>query len=87
MKYISDFDGEVFETECECLEYENIIKKKLDEEIRQREELEIKRQNRVLEIIKKHEELQELVSKFYKDYNIIDTVYFMPTYELMNILL
>ena len=43
MRYISD-DGKVFNTEYECTEYENYMKKKQYEENRKREEECIKKE-------------------------------------------
>lgn len=77
MRYVSD-DGKVFNTEVECTEYENVLKKKHDEENRKREEerlrkekLEKERQER-FELIKKHQkELNEEIQSYQKDYGYI----------------
>lgn len=74
MKYISD-DGKVFNTEVECEKYENVLRKKHDEENRKREEerlrkekLEKERQER-FESIRKHQgELNEEIRSFQNDY-------------------
>lgn len=81
MRYISD-DGKVFNTEQECCEHEQRIKK----ERINREKLELEKQNRLEVINKKYEELQKLISEYSKDYGVKQTPYFAPFYELMDML-
>ena len=67
MRYISD-DGKVFNTEQECYEYENRIKREREEELKRKEKLEMERQNRLDTINKKYEELQKLITDYRNDY-------------------
>lgn len=62
MKYFSEVDGHVFDTEQECLEHEKLIRKKTEEERIKKERYE--------EIQNKHEELEELRKSYEKDYGI-----------------
>ena len=74
MRYISD-DGRVFNTETECTEHENNLKRKQEEENRKREEerirkekLEKEKQER-FDSIKKHQRLlNEEIQSLQKDY-------------------
>ena len=74
MRYISD-DGKIFNSEIECTNHENNLKKKKEEEKRKLEEerirkekLENKRRER-FESIKKHqEELNKEIQSYQKDY-------------------
>lgn len=74
MRYISD-DGKIFNSEIECTDYENNLKKKKEEEKRKLEEerirkekLENERRDR-FESIKKHqEELNKEIQSYQKDY-------------------
>lgn len=81
MRYLSD-DGKVFNTEPECCEHEQQIKK----ERINREKLELEKQNRLEVINKKYEELQKLISEYSKDYDVKQMPYFAPFYELMDML-
>lgn len=69
MRYISD-DGKVFNTEQECCEYENRIRRKREEELKRKEKLEMERQNRLDTINKKYEELQKLIADYRNDYGV-----------------
>lgn len=81
MRYISD-DGKVFNTEQECCEYEQQIEKN-----RQRKEkLEMDRQNRLDDINKKYEELQNMLSEYVKDYGVRQRPYVAPFYEILDML-
>lgn len=68
MKYISEVDNKVFNTEQECLEHENAVKKSREEELKRKEKLQMERQSRLDEIYKKDEELRKLVKSYKKDY-------------------
>lgn len=81
MKYISD-NGKVFETEKECLEYEQ--KRKQEKENREKYELE--RRDELNIINKKYKELQKLTSDFEKKHGVKQKPYFAPVCELMNML-
>lgn len=78
MRYVSD-DGKIFNTEHECLRYEQKIEQ-------QKEKLRVEKQNKLDLINKKYEELQKLLSDFEKDYGVRHKPYFAPIYELMNML-
>lgn len=85
MRYISD-DGKVFNTEYECCEHENEIRVEREEELKRKEKLEMDRQNRLDNINKKYEELQDLLLEYEKDYGVRQNPYFALIYELMNML-
>lgn len=65
MRYISD-DGKVFNTEHECLNYENKIK----EEAKRKEEIEKKRKEASENITKHYRELCEEIAEYEKIYKI-----------------
>lgn len=77
MRYISD-DGKVFNTEQECCEYENRIRREREEELKRKEKLEIERRNRLDTINKKYKELQKLMSDYRKDYSVSLVGYTTP---------
>lgn len=88
MRYISD-DGNVFNTEQECYEYERHIEKQKIE----RERLEKERKDRLSAINKKYDELQNLLSEFEnllsefeKDYGVRQRPYVAPFYEILDML-
>ena len=81
MRYISD-DGKVFDTEQECRKYE----KQIENEKAKKEKLEIERRNKLDAINKKYEELQNLVSEYEKDFEVVQKPYFAPIYELLDML-
>ena len=85
MRYISD-DGKVFNTEQECCEYENRIKREREEELKRKEKLEMERQNRLDTINKRYGELQKLITDYRKDYGVRLEGYFTPFQELVNML-
>jgi len=86
MRYISEVDNKVFNTEQECLEHENFERKRLEEERIRKEELETERK-KILEAINvKYEELQELFSEYEEKFYISQKPYFAPVYELMDML-
>lgn len=85
MKYVSN-DGNVFNTESECLRYEKILNQKYEEEMVRRKQLELDRKNRLEVINKKYKELQQLVYDFGKDYGTERELYFMPFCELATML-
>lgn len=84
MRYISD-DGKVFNTEQECCDYENRIKKEKEEELKRKEKLEMERQNRLDAINKRYGELQKLITDYRKDYGV-RLEYSTPIQELINML-
>lgn len=74
MRYISD-DGKVFNTEHECTEWENDLRKRKEEQARKEEERRIKEEKLKAEkmerfdLIKKHKkELYEEIDSFQRDY-------------------
>lgn len=81
MRYISD-DGKVFKTEQECCEYEQ----RIEAEKVKREKLEKERQSILNTINKKYEELQDLLSKYEKDYGVRQKPYVAPFYEILDML-
>lgn len=87
MRYISD-DGKVFNTEHECTEWENDLRKRMEEESRQREEERIRKEKLETErlerfdLIRKHqEELNKEMRSFQKDYGCMNPI------ELMDFVL
>lgn len=44
MRYISEVDNKVFNTEKECLEHENAVRKSREEELKRKEKLQMERQ-------------------------------------------
>ena len=81
MKYISD-DGKVFNTVQECCEYEQQV----ENERTKRERLEKERQDKLSDINKKYQELQNLLSEYEKDYGIRQRPYVAPFYEILDML-
>ena len=81
MKYISD-DGKVFNTEQECCEYEQQV----ENERTKRERLEKEAQDKLSDINKKYQELQNLLSEYEKDYGIRQRPYVAPFYEILDML-
>ncbi len=81
MKYISD-NGKVFNTEQECCEYEQQV----ENERTKRERLEKERQDKLSDINKKYQELQNLLSEYEKDYGIRQRPYVAPFYEILDML-
>lgn len=81
MKYISD-DGKVFNTEEECCDYEQ----RIEMEKVKREKLEAERKNRLEEINKKYDELQDMLSEYEKVYGVRQRPYVAPFYEILDML-
>jgi len=77
MRYISEIDNKVFNTEQECLEHENAIRKSR-EELKRKEKLQMERQSRLDEIYKK-------VEDYVKDYREFECIY-DPLIDLVNII-
>jgi len=75
MRYISEVDNKVFNTEQECLRHENAVRKSREEELERREKLQMDQQNRLDEIYKKDEELRKLIDKYKKDYRVYECRY------------
>ncbi len=86
MRYISEVDNKVFNSEQECLAHENCERKRLEEERVRKEELELERRTRLEAINKKYGELQELISEYEKDFQVSQRPYFAPVFELINML-
>ncbi len=86
MRYISEVDNKVFNTEQECLEHENNVRKSREEELKRKEKLQIERQNRLDNINRKYEELQKLITDYRNDYGVRLEGYFTPFQELVNML-
>lgn len=85
MKYISEVDNKVFNTEQECLEHENAVRKSREEELKRKEKIKMERQSRLDEIYKKDEELRELVESYKKDYGEYSEFYYHnPFVELLR---
>lgn len=85
MRYISEVDNKVFNTEQECLEHENRIRIEREEESKRKEKLEIDRRNRLDEIYKMNEGLQKLIADYKKDYGDISKIYYHdPLVELLK---
>lgn len=81
MRYLSN-DGNVFNTEQECCEYEqNLINQRAEKEL-----LEKKRQDKLNTINNKYEELQKLISEYEKDYGVRQRPYIASFYELLDML-
>ena len=77
MRYLSEYGKNmVFDTEDECLEYENTEKKKLEEVRKMREQEEIERKKKLDEINKTYQEFEKLVSEFQEKYGTRQKVYF-----------
>lgn len=70
MKYISD-DGRVFNTEYECCEYEQHIKKAKENERIKKEKLESERKDLLNQICQKRKELRELSKIYYDKFGVI----------------
>ena len=87
MRYLSEYGKNmVFDTEQECLEYENTEKKKLEEARKMRETDAMERQEKLDEINKKYHEFEKLVSEFQEKYGTRQKIYFSPLCELIDCL-
>lgn len=84
MRFLSD-DGKVFNTEQECVMHENFEKR--NEEKIKKEKLERERKERLDNIKKTYEELQQLISEFYRDYGVKRELHISPACDLIDILL
>ena len=69
MRYISD-DGKVFNTEQECCEHEQQIKKAEETERIRKEKLESERKTLMDQICQKRKELSELTQKYYDKFGV-----------------
>jgi len=88
MRYISEVDNKVFNTEQECLEHENTIRKSMEEELKKKEKLKMEQQSRLNEIYKKDEELRKLIESYRKDYGGYSELYYhSPLVELLQSIL
>lgn len=87
MRYLSDYGkNKVFDTERECLEYENNERKRLQEEKIIREKMEKERCEKLSQINKKYQELEKLISEFGEKYGTKEPIYFSPIYDLIRAL-
>lgn len=82
MLYMSNDKKKIFDTERECYEYEQCIKKEKENEIK----LERERRSRLNSINKKCEDLQRDIAEYKKDYGTRLEGYFTPFHELLNML-
>lgn len=94
MRYISELDNKVFNTEQECLEHENAVRKSREEEFKRKEKLQMERPNRLDEIYKKDEELRKIIKELRKligsykeDYGEYSVYYNIPFTELLKSIL
>lgn len=81
MKYISD-DGKVFNTEQECCEHEQKIRRNKENE----EKFRAEKHNKLKAINMKYEELQNLLSEYEKAYGVRQKPYVAPFYEILDML-
>lgn len=87
MRYLSEYGkNKVFDTEQECLEYENAEKKRLEEVRRMQEQEKIERQKKLDEINEMYQRFEKLVSEFQEKYGTRERIYFSPIYELLECL-
>ena len=84
MRYISD-DNKVFNTEQECREHEQEVKRAKDEERIKRENLESERKAMMDQICQKRKELKELTEKYQNKFCVTIGEY-IPFGELLKIL-
>lgn len=84
MRYISD-DGKVFNTEQECYEHEQQIKKAEEAERIKKEKLESERKTLMNQICQKRKELNELTRTYYEKFGVAMGEY-LPFSEFMKIL-
>lgn len=84
MRYISD-DGKVFNTEQECFEHEQQIKKAEEAERIKKEQLESERKTLMNQICQKHKELNELAQIYYDKFDV-RTIGSIPLSEYLKIL-
>lgn len=67
MRFISD-DNKVFNSKEECLEYENVLKKKEESERIRQEKLESDKKKRYQEIVELRKRLDLLENEYRQDY-------------------
>lgn len=84
MRYISD-DGKVFNTEQECCEHEQQIKKAEEIERIRKEKLESERKNLMNQICQKRKELSEVTKIYYGKFGVTMGEY-LPFSEFLKIL-
>lgn len=85
MRYVSD-DGKVFNTEQECVEHENLLKKKANEQRIKREKMEAERKKMLNNINTKYASLQKDVYEYEKKFGAKHNANFIPFHELAEIL-
>lgn len=84
MRYISD-DGRVFNTEQECYEHEQYVKKAEETERIKKEKLESERKTLMDQICQKRKELSELTQTYYEKFGVTMGEY-LPFSEFLKIL-
>lgn len=84
MRYVSD-DDKVFNTEQECYEYEQQIRRLRAEEERNKEKLAEERKKMMKKICQKRKELQELTETYQNKFGIVIEEY-LPFGEFLRIL-
>lgn len=84
MRYISD-DNKVFNTEQECCEHEQKIKKAQEEERAKKEKLESERKTMMDQICQKRKELMKLTEDYQNKFGVTIGEY-LPFGEFMKIL-
>lgn len=84
MRYISD-DGKVFNTEQECCEHEQRIRKAKEDERIYKEKLESERKTLMNQICQKRKELSELSQIYYDKFGVIMGEY-LPFGEFLKIM-
>lgn len=82
MLYMSNDRNGIFETEQECLEYEQ----RIEQERVRKKKLEVERQNRLDTINKKYKDLQKDVSKFTDDYGIQPILFFSSFLNFLDMM-
>ncbi len=85
MRYISE-DGKVFNTEQDCLEHENSVKKRIEEERIKKEQTEIERKKLLKEVNNLYSTLEEKVREYEKKYGSRQKVYFAPFNDILDML-
>lgn len=84
MRYISD-DGKIFNTEQECCEHEQQIRKAEETERIKKEKLEYERKNMLNQICQKRKELMELTKNYENKFGITIGEY-LPFNEFIKVL-
>lgn len=85
MKYLSE-DGKVFDTEQKCVEHENLLKEKAEEQRIRREQLEEERKKLLDNINNKYASLQKDIYDFEKRFGAKQKINFISFSELAEML-